>query len=198
MDSQTATFDSFLHLLSAFDIQKQIMSDTRYHLLPEEGRPSTDSVREDERLLGVFGISAPCVPKKSITFTYHPTLLLRLIAVALFIVSFAFHILSGSAPSCAAVAFLSFAITRNIMVLLTHIVRIKVEFGGVREETPGRIKHGKSKIGRFSTKRWPQLIIDFVLLVLLVIMTLIVQFSGMRWSQRYNAIVACIISWVAM
>lgn len=167
------------------------MSNPRYHLLPEEGRPSTDSVREDERLLG-------SIPKKPITFTGHPTFFLRLVALGLFIAAFVFHIVSRCIPSRAAIVFLAFAITRNALIILNHVVKIKIECVR-RDGTPARRNQGKSKIMKLLASRLSQFIIDFILIIpLLLIGSLVVKFSWLRWPGRLPATVACIITWVAM
>ena len=64
-------------------------ANTRYHRLPEGNRASFEApARDPELLLGSLSAGGnPTPPQKVQTFSYHPTLFLRLVVIGLLIAS---------------------------------------------------------------------------------------------------------------
>lgn len=100
---------------------------TRYHRLPEDNRPSMDSdsvVDDEERaLIGPFDNELASLKQRSkdCKFTWHPTVLTRLIALALLSTGLAFLIVSRQQISIAAIVFVCIALARILLILLHHL-----------------------------------------------------------------------------
>ncbi|KAH8799788.1 hypothetical protein F5884DRAFT_117157 [Xylogone sp. PMI_703] len=180
------------------------MAGARYHILPEEGRPSTDSMADDsERLLGPINISSPSTPKKPFTISYHPTFILRVIIVALLVTTFALYITSRNGFAIPAIIFLGIAIARNVLVLLGHFgefvkIRINVEIVGREVGAGGRCREARKKF-RGLGKRSIQLAIDALLIIILTI-TSAVTFSNIDhwWYYGGYVVPGSITCWVAL
>ncbi|RFU35454.1 hypothetical protein B7463_g844, partial [Scytalidium lignicola] len=180
------------------------MATARYHILPEEGRPSIDSIPESESLLGPLGLSSPPIPKKPFTITYHPTFILRLVILGPLIATLVLYILSQNGFTVPAIVFLTFAILRNVLVLLQHFgefvkIKINVEFVG-REMTLGgsQGREMKKRIRHFG-KRSVQVVIDLTLIAVLLITSLVAYHNLDRWFWDGQTIIPGSVNcWVAL
>jgi hypothetical protein len=181
-----------------------MVANTRYHRLPEDNRPSMDSIAEDERLLGpVSEVSdEPTSPRsqKEIIFSYHPTFIIRLINMIFLTIGLAFFIVSRQRRAIAAFVFTSFALFRNVPVLFQLLIgrwtQFRVEIVGnssytLQEKAPSWLKRGRIQVA-----------IDLVIVLGLFIDVPIAYNHGngdgyyRRMPQR--AVEACILGFITM
>ncbi len=178
-------------------------ANTRYHLLPEDNRPSLDSnAGDNERLLRPLSDEDDTPPKKILCFSFHPTFITRSVVFILLVVSVPFIVLDPITIPSAVIVIL--CIIRNFMVLASHImsrcIHVRIEFVKSTRISTVNIKHGWSK--SFTRKRI-QIAIDLILwlaLFLTVTITGTSNICGYRW---YNCLVTqimagMILNWVAM
>ncbi|KUJ14053.1 uncharacterized protein LY89DRAFT_721182 [Mollisia scopiformis] len=180
---------------------------TRYHRISEDNRASMES-SNPELDAGLLLLDPTRdddgnpPPKKSYNFSYHPTLLFRFIAICLFIPSFAMLVVTDRPRNLSAIIFICISFVRNILVILHWICskRLRIRFsielrnrgpvvGKPKRGCPAWLKHGLLHI-----------LIDFILVVVTLITTIIAN-SGANnwyWRSRHNGLVlpACVLSYI--
>jgi hypothetical protein len=205
-------FPTILPIVDSSFFSEKMAADTPYHRLPEDSRPSMDSIPgDDQRLIDpdpLYDDDEPAPPKKgsfNFKLTYHPTFYLRLLALCLFISAFGIFIAaSGYSNSIPSIVFLSFAILRNIIVLYFHLVghsliRIHVEIVGRPTSTSS--SHPKEWRPSVLHRRLFQVAIDWILIGVLIVTTITAKFSERRWyyfGHSNLVLTACILSWIAL
>ncbi|KAI9046931.1 hypothetical protein LZ554_009007 [Drepanopeziza brunnea f. sp. 'monogermtubi'] len=116
-------------------------ANTRYHRLPEDTRPSIDSINEDSRLITPIpdsDDSPPSPNKKEFEYRFHPTFYFRFVAGILFLATAIHFLVSHRQHSVAAAVINLVALGREIWVLLHHLltrlvrVRVRIELRGSR------------------------------------------------------------------
>lgn len=167
-----------------------IMASARYHRVPEEenrGRVSLDSSIGDNNVDSELLLSDPMrtsdhhdPPAKQHKFSFHPTLLSRSLAVAVFIMS---CILLGSSRrnrNIFALVILSLAIIRNVIVIIHHLfsrkIRIRIEY---RNQRLGFPKSDLKIPGWLKTTA--HILVDILLVVLLIIAGIIATQGSKGW-----------------
>src|SRR5580700_10703000 len=115
---------------------------TRYHLLPEDNRPSEDeSAADNERLLGAPH-DDPTPPKERFHVSGHATIYTRLAVICLLIPAFVILITPGTPQTLPVEILGMICVVRNALVLLFHFVspcfRIRIEFVGRSTSLPIR------------------------------------------------------------
>jgi hypothetical protein len=199
-------FPNLLPLLDPIFLLDKMAADHPYHRLPEDNRPSMDSLPgDDQRLLDTDPVDDdPAPPKKcySLKFSYHPTAWIRLLVLCLYICAFVIFIVSRHGRAIPAVVFLALAILRNIHVLYSHLIghspiRIHVEIVGQKPAT--RASKPKAK-RRYRLKQ--QLAIDWFLIICLIVTSCIARIGSRRygWYPYLPDLIipGCIICWIAM
>jgi hypothetical protein len=178
---------------------------TQYHLLSEDNRPSLDSIRgDDERLLDPAddGEDQP-PPKKGneLCYSYHPTLIIRLLNVILLSIMLAFYIVCHQYIAIAAILFTCIALLRNILVLFHHFVARWIRFhieivGSSRSINPGKAPAWLQK--------WSvQVVLDLFVVVTLLISVIVALKGGnsyRRWWNRNEMLLtpACVLGLIVM
>lgn len=154
---------------------QEMAENTRYHRLPEDNRPSMDSdsiVSDEERALiniDPFDNELASLKQESrgCKFTWHPTVLTRLISLSLLSTGLAFLIVSRQQKSIAAIVFVCIALARLILVLLHHLfgsfIRIKIVQTPLSTSTRPRNGLSKPSLSRF------QVALDLLIALPLVI-----------------------------
>lgn len=179
-------------------------ANTRYYRLPEDNRPSMDSIPDDERLLGpVSEVSDELTSlrnQKEIIFSYHPTFIIRLINLIFLTIGLAFFIVSRQRRAIAAIVFTSFALLRNFLVLFQHLIgrwiQFRVEIVGnssytLQGKAPSWLKRGRIQVA-----------IDLVITLGLLIAVPIAYNHG-HGDNYYRgmpqrAVEACILGFITM
>jgi hypothetical protein len=182
---------------------------TRYHILPEEARPSMDelppSALEDERLLGPdsevsFSHTPEPSSSKEMALTFHPSMILRLLCVALLGTSLG--LFCGSRwrrpADVTAIVFLSMALLRHLLVISMHVVGQWVSFqieivgrDGTARVLQGRREGRACKKGKKWLQRYGMhILIESVILVGLIPSTAV--------GYGHGNIAAVILFWVAL
>lgn len=202
-------FPNLLLVLDPSSLSDKMAVETPYHRLPEDNRPSMDSLLpgDDQGLLdtdSLYDEDSP--PKKghNLKISYHPTSYIRLLVLCLFICAFAVFIASKHGKAIPATVFLGFAILRQITVLYFHLIghcfiRIRVEIVGRKAST----RNSKPKGGHpdWLKQRRIQFAIDWLIIISLIITSCIAQINEDRgWYSFRSTLVmpGCIICWVAM
>jgi hypothetical protein len=181
---------------------------TRYHRLPEDNRPSLDFIPgDDERLLDPADDGDDQNPPKKdneLSFSFHPTLILRLVNVIFLTISLAFYIICRQRIAIAAIVFTCIALLRNLLVLLglfqrliTRRIRFHIEIVGSSRSTkpakaPAWLKSGGLQVA-----------LDLlVALTLLITVTVAIKADdSYRWGWNRKAellVPACVLGWIVM
>lgn len=152
---------------------------TRYHLLPEDNRPSeNESVADNERLLGPFH-NDPSPPKERFHISGHATIYTRLAVICLLIPAFVILIIPRAPQTLPAEILSMICVVRNALVLLYHFVsrffRIRIEFTGRSPSLPIRQDHP-----HWFTSRGVQITIDILIWIPLFISVTVI---GSKLSQ---------------
>lgn len=174
---------------------------TRYHLLPDENRPSLDStIGDDQQLLEPTddGQDTPPSKTKELTFSYHPTLVLRLLNIILFTISLAFFIVTRDDRTIAAIVFTCFALLRNLLVLSHHLSTrwIHIRFEMVATSKSVRAKKTPAWLGKAIQIALDQLLV----FTLLITVTVAYKSSHSYWYGWEHPLLlpACVLGWIAM
>lgn len=183
---------------------------TRYHRVSEEPRVSMQSTTGNADLDAALLLLEPsesgsddedAPPKNEHKFKCHPTVLFRLIAVCVLISSFVLFVVSRRPRSVAATIFVCFALIRNILVIIHHIIkrhiRIRIEF---------RNRSLRSRSPRNSCPEWLKsgplhLLLDSALVIVLLITTIIATQGSYGWRYGYDyrtqfVVPACILAYI--
>lgn len=172
-----------------------IMSNASYHRVPENDMSrvsmSSEPAEVDEALLLLDPLSNESndgddkAPEHK--FVCHPTAFTRLIAIAVFIPAFVLLIVANRRRNLSAIIFIGIAIARNFLVLLHHIlsrhIRIKIEFRHLR--SAGAVRKPSRTCPTWLKPGPLHLLVDFVLVVVLVITTIIAT-QGSYGYYGYN------------
>jgi hypothetical protein len=148
---------------------------TRYHLLPEDNRPSEDEgAAENDRLISSSIHSDPSPPKEHFHWSGHATFYFRLAVICLLIPAFIILIIPGT-PQTLPVEILGIiCIIRNVLVLMSHFIspcfRIRFEIVGRSPSLPIK-KPGRPK---WLTRRYVQMAIDILIWIPLFISTTVI------------------------
>jgi len=177
---------------------------SRYHLLHGDNRPSLDSLAgDDERLLGPAE-DEPISPTKGrgFRFSFHPTSYLRSLIFILHTISFAFFIVAHRKSAIPAILFTSFAMVRNLSVLLHHGVARHIHFHVEFVGTSRSNRLPKVPALRHSIKKeWVQVAIDLFIIGLLIIaipIALKANRGHYYWRRPTLLLEGCVLGWVAM
>jgi hypothetical protein len=193
-------FPTLFTPLSPPDYHLIMAGNTRYHRLPEDSRLSMESETGNAEHDATLLLLEPSddgnsSPKKESKFTFHPTMIFRLITICLLIPSFVLFILSHRPRSTSAIVFVTLAIVRNILVILHHVIsrhiRFKIEFrnGSSRFPRPRRSCPTWMKQGPL------HLLLDLVHVVLLLITSIIATQGSYGWYRSSRLTVpACILA----
>jgi hypothetical protein len=135
---------------------------TRYHLLPEDNRPSEDEIAVDnERIIG-SPRDDPTLPKKHFHISGHAAIFTRLAVICLLVPAFVILIIPGASATLPVEILIMICIVRNLLVLFFHFVRpccrIRIEFEGRSPSLPIRMD-----LNHWFTMRWVQIAIDVLI-----------------------------------
>lgn len=162
------------------------MSSTRYHRLPEDNRPSTDSnAGVNEALLGPLVNDGATSTQKSFQISLHPTVWTRAIVVLLLFPAMIILFSIGRGHVVPYIIFIIICLLRNVSVLLlhfiSHCVRIRIEFPRNSPDTPSSKNPFKWLAGR-KVQIW----LDLILWVLFLIAVTVTGTVGNRCNMQYH------------
>lgn len=180
---------------------------SRYHILPEDNRPSEDeSAANNERLLGAPH-DDPTSPKERFHVSGHATIYTRLAVICLLIPAFVILIIPGT-PQTLPVEILGMIyVVRNALVLLFHFIspcfRIRSSLWAAHPLSP------LERIPHWLTRRWVQITIDILIWIPLFVSVTVIGskvsqcgngqiWGGLRYaSQNGSFLPGMVLSWFA-
>jgi hypothetical protein len=182
----------------------QMAATTRYHLLPEDNRPSLDeNTRDSQRLLGAFR-DDPTPPKKGFHISGHPTAMARLLVLPLLLATMIIFLIPEPGAALPCDILMIICMVRNVMVLYSHfvspivlpIVRVHIEFVGRSPSLPIRKDRPD-----WLDQRWVQITIDILIWIPLFICLTVVG-SGIACyahvpCSRRELLPGLIMAWIA-
>jgi hypothetical protein len=149
---------------------------TRYHLLPEENRPSEDeNAAENERLLAASIHSNPALSTQCFRYSGHATVYSRLAVICFLVPAFVILIIPGTPQTLPIPILGMICVVRNAWVLLNHFisprVKIHVEIVGRSPSLP--IKKPTIR-PQWLTRRHVEMAIDVVIWIALFVATTVI------------------------
>lgn len=188
-------FPNILPVIEPSFLSEKMAADTPYHHLPEDNRPSMDTIPgDDQPLLGTDPISdndeTPPKKEHNIKISCHPTFHIRLLVLCLYIIAFAVLGASKYNRVIPVMIFLAVAVTRILVVLFFHLVghcfvRIRIELVGRTRTT----RNPKPVVQRptWTTQHWTQIAIDWLIIVLVLITAVVASTHQRSYGWRYSS-----------
>lgn len=168
-------------------------SSARYHLLPEEGRPSIDTIADDSRpLIDIQNTFSFDEKKTKVGFAdVHVTLYLRIIAFIFFLAgtivlgirsvhTYSYWYVDRSAE-ITSVVFLSIALARNALVIFSYFVNNVVKIS-INIQIRGQTK-SKPRIPAWLKGKLFGIVLDLSLILALFCVLIV----GLVRSSHYNS-----------
>lgn len=172
---------------------------TQYHQLPDDNRPSLESIPGDEeRLLNPLEdelYESPPKKRTEFNFSHHPTFFLRLLNVCLLSISLSFFIVTEQNNGIAAIVFICLALLRNVLIVFRHFMSRWVHF---RIELVGSSKR-TGRLPAWLKKGAIQVIIDLLLFTTLIITVSVASKPDYWWRRNTGLLLpGCILGWISL